>query len=149
VQFSTTMPRTATTHPSSSRNSIYSLQTFPRSPSVPPRQSMVDHGVSSAPPRRSEATETSAGFSRDEFLPQDVDRYDRIWGDMAARMGDLDTSITRPATDIRLVSEAHAKSVEQLRDAQIRLAETWAGSESRLGTNQSSLLAKLAQSAAG
>jgi len=64
-------------------------------------------------------------------------------------MGDLDTSITRPATDIRLVSEAHAKSVEQLRDAQIRLAETWAGSESRLGTNQSSLLAKLAQSAAG
>ena len=68
---------------------------------------------------------------------------------MAARMGDLDTLATKPATDMRLVSEAHAKSVEQLREAQIRLAETWAGSESRLGSTQSSLLEKLANSAAG
>ena len=68
---------------------------------------------------------------------------------MATRMGDLDTLTTAPSTDLRLVSEAHGKSVEQLRDAQIRLAETWAGSESRLGESQSSLLAKLANSAAG
>jgi Disordered region of unknown function (DUF5315) len=87
--------------------------------------------------------------SRDGFLPQEVDRYDRIWGDMAARMGDLDSLVTKPATDMRLVSENHAKSVEGLREAQIRLAEAWAGSESRLGTSQSSLLAKLANSAAG
>ena len=64
-------------------------------------------------------------------------------------MGELDTLTTAPAIDMRLVSEAHAKRVEQLRDAQIRLAEAWAGSESRLGTNQSSLLARLANSAAG
>lgn len=63
-------------------------------------------------------------------------------------MGDLDT-MSSPATDMRLVSENHAKYVEQLRDSQIRLAETWAGSESRLGVHQSSLLAKLANSAAG
>ena len=68
---------------------------------------------------------------------------------MAARMGDLDMLITAPSTDLRLVSEAHAKCVEQLRETQIRLAETWAGSESRLGESQSSLLAKLANSAAG
>ena len=86
---------------------------------------------------------------RDEFLPQDVDRYDRIWGDMAAKMGDLDKLATRPESNMRLVSEIHAKRVEQLREAQIRLAETWAGSESRLGSTQSSLLEKLANSASG
>lgn len=64
-------------------------------------------------------------------------------------MGELDSLATNPATDMRLVSEAHAKSVEQLREAQIRLAETWAGSESRLGSSQSSLLEKLANSASG
>lgn len=64
-------------------------------------------------------------------------------------MGDLDSLVTKPATDMRLLSENHAKSVEALREAQIRLAEAWAGSESRLGLNQSSLLAKLANSAAG
>jgi hypothetical protein len=63
-------------------------------------------------------------------------------------MGDLDT-MSSPATDMRLVSENHAKCVEHLRDSQIQLAETWAGSESRLGMSQSSLLAKLANSAAG
>jgi len=68
---------------------------------------------------------------------------------MASRMGELDNLATKPATDMRLVSEAHAKTVEQLREAQIRLAETWAGSESRLGSTQSSLLEKLANSAAG
>ena len=68
---------------------------------------------------------------------------------MAARMGDLDTFVSKPATDMRLVSENHAKSVENLREAQIRLAEAWAGSESRLGTTQSSLLSRLANSAAG
>ena len=68
---------------------------------------------------------------------------------MATRMGDLDTHATKPATDMRLVSESHAQFVEQLRESQIRLAETWAGSESRLGSSQSSLLAKLANSAAG
>lgn len=85
----------------------------------------------------------------DGFLPLEVDRYDRIWGDMATRMGDLDTVANNSAADIRLISEEHSKKVEQLRDAQIRLAETWAGSESRLGTNQSSLLVKLANSASG
>lgn len=64
-------------------------------------------------------------------------------------MGDLDTLANKSGTDMGVVSEAHAKSVEQLREAQILLAEAWAGSESRLGSSQSSLLAKLANSAAG
>jgi len=68
---------------------------------------------------------------------------------MAARMGDLDTLVRQPTTDMRLISENHAKSVENLRETQIRLAEAWAGSESRLGTTQSSLLSRLANSAAG
>ena len=68
---------------------------------------------------------------------------------MAARMGDLDTLVTESATDMRLLSEDHAKSVENLREAHIRLAEAWAGSESRLGTTQTSLLSRLANSAAG
>ena len=99
-----------------------------------------------APPNSQESKQAQ---SSDEFLPQEVDRYDRIWGDIATRMRELDTVTTKPATDMRVVSEAHAKRVDQLRDAQIRLAEAWAGSESRLDTNQSSLLAKLANSAAG
>jgi hypothetical protein len=131
--------------PHSSRKSVYSLQTLSRPSSILERQtSLLEH-----PPRRQPVqSPDDKGYTRDEFLPQDVDRYDRIWGDMATRMGDLDT-LTSPAKDMRLVSEIHAKCVEQLRDSQIRLADTWAGSESRLGMSQSSLLAKLANSAAG
>lgn len=67
---------------------------------------------------------------------------------MAARMGELDT-LANPTNELALVTEAHAKAVERLRENQILLAETWAGSEERLGSRQSSLLAKLANSAAG
>jgi hypothetical protein len=138
-------PPSSSMAPHSSRKSIYSLQTLSRPSSVLERPtSVVEH-----PPRRQPVQSTEDKLhTRDEFLPQDVDRYDRIWGDMATRMGDLDT-MSSPAIDMRLVSENHAKCVEQLRDSQIRLAETWAGSESRLGMSQSSLLAKLANSAAG
>ena len=151
------MARPSSAAPASSRNSAsYSLQTLSRPSSLRP-PSLLEHPIPSTPPRRqlplTTTTTTSAAaadpHTRDAFLPQDVDRYDRIWGDMAARMGELDTLATKPATDMRLVSEAHAKSVEQLREAQIKLAETWAGSESRLGSTQSSLLEKLANSAAG
>jgi hypothetical protein len=106
-------------------------------------ESLLNPGLVS--PRRSSAQTER----RDDFLPQDVDRYDRICGDMASKLGDLDRLATRPESNMRLVSEIHAKRVEQLREAQIRLAETWAGSESRLGSTQSSLLEKLANSAAG
>jgi len=132
------MPRQSTSKPSSLRTSAYSLRTLSRPSSVVQK-----------PPSVLDSKQFIEEHTRDEFLPQDVDRYDRMWGEMAARMGDLDTLITAPSTDLRLVSEAHAKCVEQLRDSQIRLAETWAGSESRLGESQSSLLAKLANSAAG
>ena len=142
------MPRNSTGHPASSRTS---LQTSSRPPSLLQQRpsSVIEHPP--PPPRRqvTHDSQHSQQDTRDEFLPQDVDRYDRIWGDMVSRMGDLDALANKPATDMRLVSEAHAKSVEQLRDAQIRLAEAWAGSESRLGSSQSSLLAKLANSAAG
>jgi len=141
------MVRDSLNLPSSSRNSgsVYSLQTLSRPSSL--RHHPNSAIEATAPPRARQATEEAQ--NRDQVLPQDVDRYDRIWGDMATRMGDLDTISSRPATDMRLVSEAHAKCVEHLRESQIRLAETWAGSESRLGSNQSSLLAKLANSAAG
>lgn len=67
---------------------------------------------------------------------------------MAARMGDLDT-LASPSTELAVVTEMHAKMVEDLRGKQILLAESWAGSEERLGSSQSSLLSKLANSAAG
>jgi Disordered region of unknown function (DUF5315) len=145
------MRRTSTDQPTSSRNSVYSLQTFSGPSSIQQRpSSLLEHPFAS--PQLQVTVDTQQEepqHTKDQFLPQDVDRYDRIWGDMAARMGDLDTHATKPPTDMRLVSEAHSKCVEQLRETQIRLAETWAGSESRLGSSQSSLLAKLANSAAG
>lgn len=145
------MPRNSTGQPASPRTSTYSLQTFSRPPSLQQQRpsSIIEHPP--PPPRRQVAHDSQHNQqdTQDAFLPQDVDRYDRIWGDIAARMGDLDTLANKPATDMSLVSEAHARSVEQLREAQIRLAEAWAGSESRLGSGQSSLLAKLANSAAG
>jgi hypothetical protein len=63
-------------------------------------------------------------------------------------MGDLDT-LANPSSDFAVVTEMHAKMVEDLRGKQVLLAETWAGSEERLGSSQSSLLSKLAHSAAG
>jgi Disordered region of unknown function (DUF5315) len=131
---------------SSSRapSSIYSLKELSRPNTVKRTESRFDPTI---PPRR--ISKDDPASHRDEFLPQDVDRYDRVWGDMAAKMGDLDRLAARPESNMRLVSEIHAKRVEQLREAQIRLAETWAGSESRLGQSQSSLLEKLANSASG
>ena len=144
------MRRTSTNHPSSSRNSAYSLQTLSRPSSLQQRpSSILEHPSGITPPRQLPLDTRRQSLARDEFLPQDVDRYDRIWGDMAARMGDLDTHATKPTADMILLSEAHSKCVEQLRESQMKLAETWAGSESRLGSSQSSLLAKLANSAAG
>jgi Disordered region of unknown function (DUF5315) len=142
------MQQTPKRQPPSSRASTYSLRTLSRPTSLLRPSSILEH--SPAPPKRESLEDSSQqSHTRDEFLLQDVDRYDRIWGNMAARMGELDSLATGPATDMHLVSEAHAKSVEQLREAHVRLAETWAGSESRLGSSQSSLLAKLANSAAG
>src|SRR5579859_5806779 len=147
--------------PSSSRNSSYSLKTLSRPSSTIQRpSSLLDRPLlqptsTAPPPRRQPATNTpgpaedpASDISRDAFLPQEVDRYDRIWGDMAARMGELDT-LANPTNELALVTETHARAVERLRENQILLAETWAGSEERLGTRQSSLLAKLANSAAG
>jgi len=134
----------------SSRNSAYSLKTLSRPSSI------IQHPSSLAdrPPRRTQpqppATASQEDPSRDAFLPQEVDRYDRIWGDMASRMGDLDSlADVRPTSELALVTEGHARAVEALREKQVLLAETWAGSEERLGNSQSSLLAKLANSAAG
>lgn len=67
---------------------------------------------------------------------------------MAVRMGDLDT-LANPSSELAVVTEMHAKMVEDLRQKQVLLAESWAGSEERLGSSQSSLLSKLANSAAG
>src|ERR1700737_1891316 len=110
------MQRTSTGRTASSHNSIYSLQTLSRPSST------IEHPV---PPLPRQPEETH--HPRDQFLPQAVDRYDRIWGDMAARMGDLDTLASPPSTGMRLVSDTHAKCVEHLRENQIRLAENWAG----------------------
>ena len=63
-------------------------------------------------------------------------------------MGDLDT-LANPSSELAVVTEMHAKRVEELRLKQVLLAESWAGSEERLGSGQSSLLSKLANSAAG
>lgn len=147
--------------PSSSHNSVYSLKTLSRPASTINRpSSIIEHPSSildrpfnprpttTAPPFRPLAASPATEPSRDAFLPQEVDRYDRIWGDMAARMGDLDT-LANPSSELAVVTEMHAKMVEDLRAKQVLLAETWAGSEERLGSSQSSLLSKLAHSAAG
>jgi hypothetical protein len=133
----------------SSRNSAYSLKTLSRPSSIIQRPSS---SLPDRPPRRTQppATASQEDPSRDAFLPQEVDRYDRIWGDMASRMGDLDSlADVHPTSELALVTEGHARAVEALREKQVLLAETWAGSEERLGSSQSSLLAKLANSAAG
>lgn len=132
----------------SSHNSAYSLKTLSRPSSIIQRPSSLPD----RPPRRAQPTATPSQEdpSRDAFLPQEVDRYDRIWGDMASRMGDLDSlADVQPSSELALVTEGHARAVEALREKQVLLAETWAGSEERLGSSQSSLLAKLANSAAG
>jgi Disordered region of unknown function (DUF5315) len=118
-------------------------------PSLRP-SSLIEHPPT--PTRRqltleSQQQQQQQDRTRDDFLPHEVDRYDRIWGDMTARMGDLDTLAAKRATDTPVASEVHSEPVERLREAQIRLVETWAASESRL--SQSSLLEKLAKSAAG
>ena len=131
----------------SSRTSAYSLQSLSRPSSNQVHPPSTLHNLTDAAPNLRRLSEQRDQSVEDDLLPQDVDRYDRIWSDLAARMGELDTSTRESPSDIHLISEAHAKAMEQLRETQIRLKETWAGSESRLDSSQSSLLTKLANSA--